>query len=456
MKNSPTPGPVTLRPSPTARRTALVTETLAYLGGVVVLVGAGLIAARYWPDLHETTRLGIAGVAAAVLLCAALAVPTDKPAGRRMRTVIWLLSTAAASLFFGLLGGEVLGWRAIDTTLLIGVGTALYSAALWLWSGRAAALQLAFLTATLVSAGAIGAHLEQPYWPGLAVWFAALEWLLLGHSEIVPSRRPTQVAASIGLLVGIGLTLPQDIGILLGLATIAGLLIYAVQIWDLLLILIGIAGALQILPIAVTQWFPGRPAAPIALLIGGAALVGAAIAIARTSDARPSDAGSGESPTIDAGRYDAVVFDLDAVVTDDGRHTFPETLALIDRLTAAGLTYAVTSASSTAAEVLIAAGLQDLFDIRVDGRVAEELGLPEKPDPAVPLVAAHRLGVTPLRTVVVEIGPAGVEAGRNGGFGLVIGVDRSGQAAGLAGHGADLVVRDLAEIAVTPDREPAR
>lgn len=294
-----------LRPPPRTRRFALVTETLAYLGGVLVLVGAGLIAARYWPDLHETTRLAIAGLAATVLLCAALAAPTDNTAARRMRLVIWLLSTAAASLFLGLLGGDVLGWHAIDTTLLIGVGTALYAAALWLLSGRAAALQLALLAATLLSAGAISANLDEPYWPGLAVWFAALEWLLLGHSEIVPSRRPTQVAASIGLLVGVGLMVPQDIGILLGLATVTGLLIYAVQIWDLLLILIGTAGALQILPIAVTQWFPGRLAAPIALLIGDAALVSAAIAIARRSGVRPSSDGSGADAAVNPDREPA-------------------------------------------------------------------------------------------------------------------------------------------------------
>jgi beta-phosphoglucomutase family hydrolase len=132
----------------------------------------------------------------------------------------------------------------------------------------------------------------------------------------------------------------------------------------------------------------------------------------------------------------------------DGVHAFPGTIALIDRLDAAGLSYAVTSASWNCAEVLTAAGLHDVFEVRVDGLVARELDLPGKPDPAVFLLAAHRLGVTPLRTVVVDDALAGVEAGRAGGFGLVIGVDRTGHADELFEHGADVVVSDLAEVVV--------
>ena len=85
----------------------------------------------------------------------------------------------------------------------------------------------------------------------------------------------------------------------------------------------------------------------------------------------------------------------------------------------------------------------------MDGVVAEEVGLPGKPDPAMYLETARRLGVTAARSVVVEDALSGVEAGRRGGFGLVIGVDRLGQAAELAQAGADVVVDDLAEVSVT-------
>ena len=99
--------------------------------------------------------------------------------------------------------------------------------------------------------------------------------------------------------------------------------------------------------------------------------------------------------------------------------------------------------------VLDVTGTTDLFEVRVDGVVAEEVGLPGKPDPAMYLETARRLGVTAARSVVVEDALSGVEAGRRGEFGLVIGVDRLGQAAELAQAGADVVVDDLAEVSVT-------
>ena len=87
-----------------------------------------------------------------------------------------------------------------------------------------------------------------------------------------------------------------------------------------------------------------------------------------------------------------------------------------------------------------------LVPLIVMGVVAEEVGLPGKPDPAMYLETARRLGVTPARAVVVEDALSGVEAGRRGGFDLVIGVDRLGQAEALRDHGADVVVNDLSEV----------
>ncbi|MGW2661835.1 trehalose-phosphatase [Nocardia tengchongensis] len=130
----------------------------------------------------------------------------------------------------------------------------------------------------------------------------------------------------------------------------------------------------------------------------------------------------------------------------DGVPAFGSTVALVRRLQVAGIGVAIFSASRHGAEVLRAAGIGDLFDVRVDGIVADELGLAGKPDPAMLLEAARRLGAEPERTVVVEDAEAGVAAGRAGGFGLVIGVDRSGHGARLAEHGADLVVPDLGHV----------
>jgi len=132
----------------------------------------------------------------------------------------------------------------------------------------------------------------------------------------------------------------------------------------------------------------------------------------------------------------------------DGARAFPSTTRLVGRLNAQGIRTAVVSASRNMVEVLAAAGVAQLFDTRVDGVTADELGLPGKPDPAIFLEAARRLGVPPNRAVVVEDALAGVEAGRHGGFRLVVGVDRRGRAAELLEAGADVVVGDLAEVRV--------
>jgi beta-phosphoglucomutase family hydrolase len=137
-----------------------------------------------------------------------------------------------------------------------------------------------------------------------------------------------------------------------------------------------------------------------------------------------------------------------AQLREHGTSAFPSTVALIEKLRGRGLRVAVISSSRNAAEILRAAGVEDLFETRIDGVVAAELRLPGKPDPAVFLEAAKRLDAKPARAVVVEDATAGVAAGRRGGFGLVIGVDRVGQADELRQSGADVVVGDLAQMDV--------
>jgi HAD superfamily hydrolase (TIGR01509 family) len=96
--------------------------------------------------------------------------------------------------------------------------------------------------------------------------------------------------------------------------------------------------------------------------------------------------------------------------------------------------------------VLHAAGIEDLFEQRIDGVVAEREHLRGKPAPDTFLAAARALGVEPGQAAVFEDALAGVAAGRAGGFACVVGVDRVGQADALREHGADIVVGDLAEL----------
>jgi alpha,alpha-trehalase len=127
---------------------------------------------------------------------------------------------------------------------------------------------------------------------------------------------------------------------------------------------------------------------------------------------------------------------------------FPGTLRLLQDLRAAGLRLAVFSASRNAARVLERAGVAGLFDARLDGAEAASLGLPGKPDPAMLLAAAERLGAAPDATAVVEDSQAGVAAARRGGFTQVIGLDRGGNAGPLAEAGAGIVAEDAGELAL--------
>ena len=111
-----------------------------------------------------------------------------------------------------------------------------------------------------------------------------------------------------------------------------------------------------------------------------------------------------------------------------------------------GLRRAVVSSSANTRDVLVSVGIEDLFEVRIDGVVAAERGLPGKPAPDTFLAAARELGVEPSACVVFEDALAGVEAGRAGNFGHVVGVDRTGQAEALAERGADIVVQDLGEL----------
>ncbi|WP_290047949.1 beta-phosphoglucomutase family hydrolase [Nocardia nova] len=130
----------------------------------------------------------------------------------------------------------------------------------------------------------------------------------------------------------------------------------------------------------------------------------------------------------------------------DGVRAYPGSVAYVEAVRAAGLRRAVVSSSTNCRDVLVAAHIEDLFEQRIDGVTAQRETLAGKPAPDMFLAAARALAVSPEAAAVFEDALAGVAAGRAGGFGYVVGVDRVGQAAELIAHGADTVVTDLAEL----------
>lgn len=135
------------------------------------------------------------------------------------------------------------------------------------------------------------------------------------------------------------------------------------------------------------------------------------------------------------------------LIDAEGVELYPGTVRLLDTLDALGMPCAVVSSSANTRHVLTAAGALERFAAIVDGTSLGPRGLRGKPAPDTFLAAAEDLGVAPADAAVFEDALSGVEAGRAGGFGLVVGVDRVGQADALRRHGADLVVADLAELA---------
>ncbi|PWU03242.1 MAG: beta-phosphoglucomutase family hydrolase [Candidatus Melainabacteria bacterium] len=140
-------------------------------------------------------------------------------------------------------------------------------------------------------------------------------------------------------------------------------------------------------------------------------------------------------------------------VKEHGVEAYETTVALIRSLKKEGIKVAVVTSSENGTIILEAANVLHLFDAKVDGRDAIELALKGKPAPDIFLEAAKKLGVEPKRAIVVEDAVAGVEAGRNGGFGLVIGVNRNHSSELLKAHGAGVVVSDLGEVGL-PGESP--
>lgn len=141
---------------------------------------------------------------------------------------------------------------------------------------------------------------------------------------------------------------------------------------------------------------------------------------------------------------------VQCMIEKAGVEPYQGSVRFVEAARRAGLRCAVVSSSRNAREVLAAAGIAGLFEQVVDGEFGEQEGLRGKPAPDFFLACARELAIAPPEAAVFEDALAGVQAGRAGGFGRVVGVDRFGQADELRRHGADIVVSDLVELLASP------
>jgi beta-phosphoglucomutase family hydrolase len=164
-------------------------------------------------------------------------------------------------------------------------------------------------------------------------------------------------------------------------------------------------------------------------------------------EGEPSDPAEAETISGLGNRKNELVLSM---IHRQGVEPYEGSIRYVRAVREAGLRRAVVSSSANTREVLAAAGIEDLFEERIDAIAAERQHLNGKPAPDTFLAAARALGMEPSQAAVFEDALAGVAAGQAGRFGFVVGVDRVGQAEALREHGADLVVTDLAELLVHP------
>jgi beta-phosphoglucomutase family hydrolase len=157
----------------------------------------------------------------------------------------------------------------------------------------------------------------------------------------------------------------------------------------------------------------------------------------------PDDASDAETVNGVGNRKNDILLEL---IHTDGVKPYDGSVRYVHLALEQGLRCAVVSSSANTHDVLAAAGLGDLFEKVIDGNVVARDQLNGKPAPDSYLAGAAALGIDPAHAAVFEDALSGVEAGRAGSFGCVVGVDRAGQAEALRAHGADIVVSDLAEL----------
>ncbi|WGY04513.1 hypothetical protein QI633_12250 [Nocardioides sp. QY071] len=264
-------------------RSSLVPEALGYLGGVVVVVGAALLADQFWSDLATSWRLVVVGLVAASLTAAgALVPPAAGPAGVRLRAVLWAASVALTAVFLAVLARQALDLAERPTAVLTAAGAA--ASAVVLWRIRPTILQQAAALAALAATAASVVFLADPdsRVGGFGPWAVGVVWLLLARGGLL---RPPRTAFSLGAVaavVGGVFAAETDAGTVLALVTAGALVLLALRLRDVPVLGVGAAGVLLVLPMAVQDWFGGSLAAALVLIVSGVGLIGAGVWIANT------------------------------------------------------------------------------------------------------------------------------------------------------------------------------
>jgi hypothetical protein len=271
---------------------SLVVEALGYLGGVIMLVGAGILVGLYWSDLPVAVRLLLVGFTAAALVGAGVAVPDRLgEAAGRLRSVLWALAAAATLGFFTVLTADVMDVYDEDSLLVVGPGTAAVAGTLW-FLRRTWLQQLALVGTLVLSAiGVAGklAGIDSP-WPAAAVAVVGVCCAVLSWTDRF-APRVSGVAFGVVVAAMAALSMGSDAGVVLALLISVATVALALRERSLPWLGVAAFTMLWSAPRAAVEWFPGRLSASLTLIVTGGLLVGAAVWGARHQRAAKPPAG---------------------------------------------------------------------------------------------------------------------------------------------------------------------
>jgi hypothetical protein len=269
--------------SPHGRQSVAV-EALGYAGAVIAIGAAGVTVRQVGTSIPPGGQLAFAGVTAAALMVAGSVLRSGGEAAfARLRSVLWLASTAATASFAAVLTTRFLQLDGTNVLLVAAAAWTACAVALW-WQSRSALQHLALFAgvATLAETGLERLDRGVPFWTfGVVLWTLSVIWGIAVHREYLRPHDAGLLASGAGLLLGATMTMGQPAGQALAVVTVAALLWLGVALRRVLLIGIGAAGTFWVIPATASRYLPGPVVAPLAVTVVGLVLLGIALWLAR-------------------------------------------------------------------------------------------------------------------------------------------------------------------------------
>ena len=267
------------------RRLPLVAEVLGYVGAAIALTAAAITVHQFWKHVPPAVELAFTVIAAVGLLVAGAAVHAGtEPAFARLRSVLWLLATASATGFVGVLTHRYL--HLSDGTIGLLAAAAWLACTVPLWWRTKSPLQHTAAFGGVIALAETGLNRIDPhvgaFGAGLALWIVAGLWAIAVYRDYLPPRNSGLALSAAGLLAGALISSDAAAGQVLAVVTVAGLLTVGVMTRRVLMIVIGAIGVTYVVPDSASRYLPGSVGPPLAVAVVGLILFGIALWLART------------------------------------------------------------------------------------------------------------------------------------------------------------------------------